>query len=200
VFVVFVVFVLLLILVVFVIRHNRNPGRGRSEVPVNRTKVAVDRTIDAERNRIRPAGPDRKISGSDIFISYASADRETARSLARALSENGWAVWWDRTIPPGKTFDEVIESALDSARCVIVLWSSASVSSRWVKSEAEEAARRQILVPALIQEVRIPLAFRHIQAARLVDWNGSSDNPELEQLMSSVTGILNQGAEGGRRA
>jgi TIR domain-containing protein len=55
---------------------------------------------------------------SDIFVSYASADRDRARAVAQALTEHGWSVWWDRTIPPGKQFDEVIEEALDAARCV----------------------------------------------------------------------------------
>ena len=58
---------------------------------------------------------------ADIFISYASADRERARQLAAVLASQGWSVWWDRTIPPGRTFDQVIEQALQAARCVVVL-------------------------------------------------------------------------------
>ena len=60
---------------------------------------------------------------SDIFISYASEDREKARQLAEVLNQQGWSVFWDRIIPTGKTFHLVIEEELDSARCVIVLWS-----------------------------------------------------------------------------
>jgi hypothetical protein len=86
---------------------------------------------------------------SDIFISYASADRERATLLSKALQRRGRSVWWDRTIPPGKEYDQVIEEALDSAQCVVVLWSHASVASSWVKTEAAEAMRRKILVPAL---------------------------------------------------
>ncbi|HEU5284393.1 MAG TPA: toll/interleukin-1 receptor domain-containing protein, partial [Burkholderiales bacterium] len=63
---------------------------------------------------------------ADIFISYASPDRETARTLAERLGELGHSVWWDRTIPPGRQFDEVIQEALHAARCVIVLWSAQS--------------------------------------------------------------------------
>jgi len=35
---------------------------------------------------------------SDIFISYARADKEKAELLANA--QKGWSVWWDREIPP----------------------------------------------------------------------------------------------------
>jgi hypothetical protein len=60
---------------------------------------------------------------NDIFISYASDDRAIAKSLAEALGKQDWTVWWDRQIPPGRSYDDVIEDALNTARCVIVLWS-----------------------------------------------------------------------------
>jgi hypothetical protein len=55
---------------------------------------------------------------SDKFISYASSDRDRARTIAERLSAAGYSVWWDRTIPPGGVFDEVIQEALDAAKCV----------------------------------------------------------------------------------
>jgi hypothetical protein len=123
---------------------------------------------------------------SDIFISYASADRERAKAIADVLVAEGWSVWWDRVIPPGKQFDEVIEEALDGARCVVVLWSSASVASSWVKTEAAEAMRRKILIPALIEDVRIPLEFRRLQAADLSHWEGDRADPAWRQFVESV--------------
>jgi hypothetical protein len=123
---------------------------------------------------------------SDIFISYASADRERAKLVSGTLDRRGWSVWWDRTIPPGKEYDEVIEKALDSAKCVVVLWSNVSVASSWVKTEAAEAMRRKILVPALIDEVKIPLEFRRLQAADLSHWQGEASHPELEKFFDSI--------------
>ena len=46
---------------------------------------------------------------SDIFLSYDSFDRSVAHIFADALEARGWSVWWDREIPLGKRFDEVIE-------------------------------------------------------------------------------------------
>ncbi|MET0502417.1 MAG: TIR domain-containing protein [Candidatus Binatia bacterium] len=126
----------------------------------------------------------------DIFISYASADRERARMLADALARQGWSVWWDRTIPPGKEFDQVIEEALDAAKCVVVLWSKTSTASSWVKTEAAEAMRRKILVPALIDDVKIPLEFRRLQAADLSQWQGEDSHPELEKFRRSIEGNI----------
>jgi TIR domain-containing protein len=123
---------------------------------------------------------------SDIFISYASADRERAKLVSVTLDRRGWSVWWDRTIPPGKEYDEVIEKALDSAKCVVVLWSNVSVASSWVKTEAAEAMRRKILVPALIDDAKIPLEFRRLQAADLSQWHGEPSHPELQKFFDSI--------------
>jgi len=131
---------------------------------------------------------------SDIFISYARADKEKAELLAKAFSQKGWSVWWDREIPPGESFDETIENALSSARCVVVLWSKTSVSSRWVKTEAAEGAERGILVPALIDNVKIPLEFKRIEAADLSDWQGDSSHREFDQLVRTVAGMVDGSA------
>jgi hypothetical protein len=127
---------------------------------------------------------------SDIFISYASEDKEKAGLLAKVFEQQGWSVWWDRDIPAGRAFDEVIEEALDAAKCVFVLWSKASVKSDWVKEEASEGNRRKILVPALIEDVNIPLGFKRIQAIRLVNWKGQKPYPEINKLIRDVKEIL----------
>jgi len=131
---------------------------------------------------------------SDIFISYASEDRARAKVLAGALERQGWSVWWDRKIPPGRQFSQVIKEAIDEAKCIIVLWSKESVNSDWVQNEASEGARRKNLVPALIDDVEIPFEFRRIQAARLVDWKGRSPHPEFDTLLEAVRAILGQKA------
>ena len=129
---------------------------------------------------------------SEIFLSYKSEDRPRAKIIAEALEQQGYSVWWDMTIPPGKTFDEVIEKALDSAKCVVVLWSRKSVLSDWVKEEASVAVKRRILLPVLIDDVKIPIGFKRIQAARLIDWQGTLPNPEFDLLLKSVTEIVGQ--------
>jgi hypothetical protein len=137
---------------------------------------------------------------ANVFLSYAREDGAKAALIARALTEQEWTVWWDRTIPPGKTFDDVIEDALDDAACVVVLWSKASIVSHWVRSEAAEGMRRGILVPAFLENVKIPLEFRRIQSANLTSWNGTVDDPKFEQFLQSVAMLMQTTTVGPVRA
>ena len=131
---------------------------------------------------------------SDIFISYASADREPARLLADALANRGYSVWWDRTIPPGRVFDEVIQEAIQGARCMVVLWSADSARSNWVKTEAAEGVARGILVPALVSEVAPPIEFKRIQSANLSLWNGDETDGEYRNLLASIEALIKKDA------
>ncbi len=131
---------------------------------------------------------------SDVFLSYATGDREVARTLAAALQVEGWSVWWDRDIRVGQAYDQVIERELDSARCVVVLWSAASIASEWVKNEAASAAERGVLVPALIGNVRPPLEFRRRQTANLTGWDGDISAAGFQALCGGIAGITGTAA------
>jgi TIR domain/Bacterial Ig-like domain (group 2) len=128
---------------------------------------------------------------ADIFISYANEDKETAARLAGFLESVGWSVWWDRRIPAGRTWRAVLQEALRDMRCMIALWSRDSVESPWVAEEAEEARKLgKTLVPVLIQRVEPPIGFRTIQAADLVNWDGSRDDPAAMMLIADLESLL----------
>jgi TonB family protein len=131
-------------------------------------------------------------TGPDIFLSYASADRERVAPLAKALEDLGWIIWWDRKIPVGKSFDEVIEEGLTKSKCVVVVWSEGSVTSDWVKTEAGEAKKRQKLTPVMIDSVEPPLEFRRIQAADLTDWQPGVESEEFDHLVTAIKGLAGE--------
>jgi hypothetical protein len=137
---------------------------------------------------------------SDIFISYASGDRPIAQKFASALETFGWSVWWDREIPVGKNFDQVIEEELNAAGAVVVLWSQKSVSSRWVKTESSAAADRDRLIPALIDDATIPLEFKRIETAMLPNWNGDTAASEFQKLVAAVRALVGRSEATGRAA
>ena len=127
---------------------------------------------------------------SDVFLSYAREDLSHAQLLAHSLEAQGWSVWWDRAIPVGKAFDEVIEQALGTAKCVVVIWSKASITSRWVAAEAEEAQRRNVLLPILVDPVRVPLTFRRTHTIDLIDWSGALSDPRFQDLLKAVKTLV----------
>ena len=127
---------------------------------------------------------------SDIFLSYANADRERVRPLAQSLEARGWSVFWDRKIPVGKTWDQVIEREIDTVQAIVVLWSAASAQSDWVKTEAREGKARGILIPALIEQTRLPLEFRQLQTANLIGWTAGSAHPEFDEFVSGLASLL----------
>jgi hypothetical protein len=131
---------------------------------------------------------------SQVFLSYAREDRGKAESLAAALMVRGWSVWFDRQINPGSFWDEDIERELRSAECVVVLWSKFSAGSHWVRTEAEEARERRILVPAKLDNAELPYAFKRIQAADLSDWSDNASHEGFEDLVRGISQVLGQTA------
>lgn len=123
---------------------------------------------------------------ADIFISYKKEHVDDARLLAAVLEESGWSVFWDRNIPPGGQFADVLREELEAAKCVLVLWSELSVASRWVREEAQFAAKREVLVPIFIEDVEPPLGFGTYEGAQLFDWEGEADHEEFQSLHQAI--------------
>jgi TIR domain len=132
---------------------------------------------------------------ADIFISYSAEDKTIVKQIAGLLENKGWSVWWDRQIPIGQKFDTVIENELHKASCVLVIWTQRSVVSEWVKNEANEAAQKGILVPVVLEQVELPLAFKRIESAMLIGWNGEQGHPELDILFNSIENIIKHKGE-----
>jgi len=132
---------------------------------------------------------------ADIFISYSRLDLPRARQFERALDQCGWSVFWDRELLPGEGYRRAIEHELKQARCVIVLWSRTSVESEWVIDEAEEGKQNGRLLSVKIDDVELPLGFRQLQAATLVDWLGDVEDNEFQLLRRRLHGLIPLGAD-----
>ncbi|WP_155264893.1 TIR domain-containing protein [Sphingomonas segetis] len=138
-----------------------------------------------------------RVSGTDIFLSYARQDRQTARIFADCLAEEGFRVWWDASLHSGQTFDEVIEQNLRAAKAVIVLWSPRSVASRWVRAEATLADRRNKLVPAIIEACDRPIVFELTHTAELADWQGDRSDVRWRTFVEDLGRLVHAEDEDG---
>ena len=132
---------------------------------------------------------------TDVFISYARKDQPVARWLAESLQRDGWDVWWDPEIVPGERFDETIREKLTAAKCVIVIWSKASVASMWVRAEASEGLKPRRLVPVSIGDVKPPLPFGEIHTVDLTGWRGDPAHPAYQDLLRAVRPLLGRPRE-----
>jgi predicted ATP-binding protein involved in virulence len=123
-----------------------------------------------------------------VYISYSSGDRERAEHLAIALQQHGISAWWDpKTIPIGTDWHDYFLDVAVKSTCVVVLWSSNSSKSDWVLQEAETAANRKVLLPAVIDSFEnIPERFSKIQAADLREWLGDPKASEFQRIVDAV--------------
>ena len=124
---------------------------------------------------------------ADIFVSYASEDRERVRGLVELLEADGWSVWWDRSLRPGESWPDVIERELGRVSCVLVVWSNAAIKSHWVRLEAHAARRRGILVPVAIDSVVPPDEFTVYQTLSLEGYPSDPHEAGLVELGEAVS-------------
>lgn len=127
----------------------------------------------------------------DIFLSYSRKDKERVKPIVQLLEAQGWSVWWDPKIPHGVNFADYIEEQLDNAKIVIVVWSSHSVKSKWVKAEANEGREKGILFPIKVENIKPPLIFRPIQTANFTSWQGNLNTSEAIFFINSINKRLN---------
>src|SRR5438552_8229851 len=114
---------------------------------------------------------------SDVFISYARSTAAQAQQVAEALRGLGYGVWRDDEIPAHRSFSEVIEERLRSAKAVVVIWSAEAVKSEWVQSEADRAREDHKLVQLSLDGAKLPMPFDRIQCADLSGWAGDLEAP-----------------------
>ena len=131
---------------------------------------------------------------AQVFLSYAREDTARVRPLAQALEAAGHIVWWDQHIAGGDQFAHAIEQALDKADAVVVVWTSASCHSAWVRDEAAAGRDSNRLVPVCLDGCTPPLGFRQFQAIDLRSWNGRASSRALEPLKQAVLGKVGQGS------
>jgi TolB-like protein/Tfp pilus assembly protein PilF len=129
-----------------------------------------------------------------LFLSYSHADEGRARRIKAALEQAGYTVWWDELIEGGAVFASSISSALETADVILVLWSSISVESDWVRDEAAQGRERHRLVPLSLDGTRPPLGFRQYQMIDVSQWRGRPTASEFAALERAIAAAVGQEA------
>lgn len=127
---------------------------------------------------------------ADVFVSYSRSDKARVAPLVAAIEAQGWSVWWDPAIDAGQQFDDQIDAELQAASAVLVVWTPTSVSSRWVRGEARDAAERGILVPVRFEDARLPIDVRAIQTTNLDKWDEDPTSAPFQDLLRSLGAVI----------
>jgi adenylate cyclase len=96
---------------------------------------------------------------AEVFVSYARPTEPQAKRIADALRAQGYSVWRDDELPAHRSYSDVIEERLNSAKAVIVVWSAESAKSQWVRAEADAARQVGTLVQVSIDGTIPPMPF-----------------------------------------
>ena len=82
----------------------------------------------------------------DVFISYASEDREAvARPLATLLSELGVSVWFDQSeLKLGDSLRQKVDEGLASCRFGVVILSESFFGKHYPERELNGLAQREV--------------------------------------------------------
>ena len=127
---------------------------------------------------------------ADVFVSYARTDKARVAPLVAAIEAKGWSVWWDPEITPGQEFDDQIDAEIAAAAALLVVWTPASVVSRWVRGEAREAAERGILVPVRFEQARLPMDVRAIHTTDLDGWGENAASPQAQEFLRALGTLI----------
>ena len=130
--------------------------------------------------------PGQPASRPSVFLSYTRGDLPRARQVIDLLEAHGFDVWWDGRLEGGENYLQTTETALETADCVVVLWSAAAVESHWVRDEAQRGRERGCLVPLTIDGTMAPLGFRQFQLLDISGWDGAATSPEAARIMVAV--------------
>jgi len=131
---------------------------------------------------------------ASVFLSYDRDDAGKARPIAIALEKAGHSVWWDERIGGGSQYAKEIELALNRSDIVVVLWSTSSVESPWVRDEAGTGRDKGRLVPLSVDGTSPPLGFRQFQTVDLGTWSGRGKVPKVSEILAAIDTLMKESA------
>jgi len=130
---------------------------------------------------------------TDVFLSYANADRDTADEAIRHLESQGVSCWVaHRDAKPGEEWAESIVDAIASSRIVVLIYSSHSNESQQVLREMERAVQANIpILPLLIDDTPLSKSMRYfLGATHWLDTSRKTPAEGLKLLSETVKRLL----------
>lgn len=128
-----------------------------------------------------------------VFLSHASSDKPTVRSIAAALEDGGLEVWLDEAdVRVGESIPEAVATGLAESDVLLLALSHEALSSRWVKREMNAfiviaMSTGKPILPCRLDNAEPPTLLADIKYA---DFRGSL-SLGLNALMGAV-GVMEE--------
>lgn len=136
---------------------------------------------------------DASMTPIDVFLSYAHKDNHYRKQVQKALEKQGLAVWVDdRGIPPGISWQESVQDAIDAACIVVVILSPDAKESRYVNRELNYADnQKKRIFPILARgssKNAIPFIVSGIQYVHI----GKVSKGKFADIMETLAGTIRE--------
>jgi hypothetical protein len=119
---------------------------------------------------------------ADVFISFASPDRERVERIHGRLTERGFDVWWMHQLLPGDSVIKTVSRELEGATNVVLAWSRHAEASPYVEGEIMYAFGARKLVPVRVEKWSWPAFLASVQ---YVDLTLADDQDEAWRRIES---------------
>ena len=108
----------------------------------------------------------------EVFISYSSANIQTAQAICHALESNRIKCWMaPRDIRPGAEYGDIIEEAIVTCKVFLIVFSETSQISRWVRSELNIGfSSNKPIIPFRIDPTDLKGSMKLMLKRSLVSW------------------------------
>ena len=136
----------------------------------------------------------------DIFVSYATADREVAFRIVSFLEGEGIECWVaPRDVAPGVEYGQAIINAIEQCKALVLVLSDQSNDSQFVRKEVERAvSKTKAVLPVRIREVTPSGSLEfYISSAQWVDAWKSPMEQHLLPLVAAIKAMSSPGAAPG---
>lgn len=131
----------------------------------------------------------------NVFLSYRSVNRTWVLNLYDVLHQQGFEVFLDQVVlTGGDQLIRVLEEGLERSQAGVLVWSSATAESEWVRREYETLERQAgerrgfCFVPVRLDTAKLPT---FATSRVFLDFSSYPDGPnggELLRLLHSITG------------
>jgi hypothetical protein len=125
---------------------------------------------------------------ADVFISFASPDRERVERIQGRLAERGFDVWSMHKLLPGDSVIKTVSRELEGSTNVVLAWSRHAEASPYVEGEIMYAFGARKLVPVRVEKWSWPAFLASVQYVDLTP--GDNEDEAWRRIESRLRGPI----------